>query len=413
MLKMNNIPVSIFDANGVDDSCVKANGASISRKELVATGTLVAAEAMGQLLNARKIEGKEKFNSICKEKHLDYSEFSQKHMEKLLMYCATIANNAVGREAPKSFDDIKGDRALFHNETFLRTLAAITEDVVRPLIARFFGDLGDDLMDLHTIPDGGTYLLNVASNDVFIYEDSAIGAGHSATYQYLYDATLKIRAKSYVAQTKINWFQSIVNGGGIGKWYTAFAQGMWNKMYALFINALKTNASNTKYIPSGLVFNSYTSANFANATTKLAAVNNVNASDIIAYGSRTSLMNILPVDGSGSAITGLQYGLGKEWFEQGYLPNAGGVRLVEAKPVVVPYTQNTTIDTLDLEDDIYLFAKAASGVAPMQAVIEANTPFTVELSADKTADFTIDINTEARFNVLPVFANKGAIIKNV
>lgn len=329
------------------------------------------------------------------------------------MFCAAISDNSVGKDAPQSVEEVVANaRHYGSDDTFMRTLASITTDVLTPLIPRMWDDLGDNLMQLHTIPAGGTYQINIESNDVFLFEDSAIGSGHSATYQYLYGKTLKLRAESFTAQTKIDWYRSIVNGTP-GDWYRAFMGGLWNKMYAMFMDAFKTAAADLKYIPSGNVYNSYTSANFTNACVKVAAINGIDVSDLIAYGGRASLAKVLPTDGTGGAIAGLQYQLGKEWFEKGFLPNAGGVDLVEAKPVVVPGTQNTSVDLIGLDDTIYIFAKAGRSIAPMQGVLEDGSPLQVTLTPDKTADFTFDVNMELRFNVIPVFAAKGAVIKNV
>lgn len=409
MIRLNSITDDILAARHTDDMTIKVNGEELSRRKIVSAGTLVATEYMGSILN-RRVNTQEKFNSRIEAKGENYADISKAHAKQLVTFCAAVADRVIGKEPTATYEQIVTNRQYFRNEMFLATLAAITQDIVTPILPRFFSDLSGDLMQIHDIAPGATYELNIRSNDIFVFEDSAIGAGHSATYQYLYGDTITMRAKSYTAQTKINWYQQVVNGD-VGEYYTAFAQGMWNKVYAIFMEYLKSAAGNTTYIPAALVYQGYNSTNWANLIQKVAAVNNVRISDLVAYGTLANLSSILPVDGAGAAVVGLQYGLGERWFERGYLPNAWGVQLIPSQPVIVPYTQNSTIDTIDLDDNLYVFAKGGNGYAPIQAVMEAGSPLTVTLTADKTADFTIDTNVEARFNAMPVFASKAGILQ--
>ena len=122
---------------------------------------------------------------------------------------------------------------------------------------------------------------------------------------------------------------------------------------------------------------------------------------------------MLPTDGTGAAVVGLQYGLGEEWFRRGYLPNASGVQLLEVDPVIVPGTQNSTLDTIGLGDSIYITAKAGFGYAPIYAGYYEGTPLTVTMTPSETADFTVDINTQAMFDVKAVFGSKIGVITDV
>lgn len=416
ILKCNSIFDKVFKIEDkVGENKIKVNSGNtertLSRREIIQAGRIVVASAFqNEARQSKLFDGK--VGNVLTNSGFDYLALSENHKKQVLMFCAAIANNAVGKGAPESYEEVSKDPSYFRDANFLRALAAITQDVLRPMLPLMWDDVANDLMTLRTVPVGGTFEINVESNDAFIYEDSAIGSGHSATYQYRYGETIKLRAKSYTAQTKYNWYQSVVNGN-IGDWYLAFFRGQLNKMYAIVLDAFITNAADNKYIPSGLTYQGYTSDNWNLAVTKLASVVGVNPSDLVAYGTRNNLAKVLPTDGTGGAITGLMYGLGKEWFERGFLPNAGGVRLLEVPPVVVPGTQNSTVETIDMDDKLYIMAKANRSYAPIVGVMEEGSPFTVELTPDKTADFTFDINSEMRFNVVPVFANKGAVIESV
>ena len=132
----------------------------------------------------------------------------------------------------------------------------------------------------------------------------------------------------------------------------------------------------------------------------------------MAFGNIGVLSNILPTDGTGAAAVGLQYGLGEEWFRKGYLPNASGVQLIEVMPAVVPGTQNSTIDLIGTGDNLFVAAKAGYGYAPIIGGYYEGSPITLTLTPSETADFTIDINVQAMFDVKELFASKVGVITN-
>ena len=118
---------------------------------------------------------------------------------------------------------------------------------------------------------------------------------------------------------------------------------------------------------------------------------------------------MLPTACTTGAIASLQSGLGEGWFRGGYLPNASGVQLLEITPVIVPGTQNSTVDTIDFGDNIYIAAKG--GYAPIFGVFAEGSPFTISMSPSETADRTINVNMTAMFDMKPVFASKLGVIE--
>ena len=117
-------------------------------------------------------------------------------------------------------------------------------------------------------------------------------------------------------------------------------------------------------------------------------------------------------------MTGLQYGLGEAWFYNGYLPKAAGVDLFPVTPAIVPGTQNSTLDTIDTGDNIYILAKGL--YRPLVGARYEGTPITLTATpsggngyAQGTADFTIDINVTATLDIQPVFASKVGVITSV
>lgn len=412
-LKLNSISRDVFEVKSKNDTTVRFNSTkTISRNDIIASGRIVACEYVGSKLNDRKGQI-EKYNSRLASEGIDYASFAKNHHENKLMFCATMANKEIGKDAPVSIDEVKNDISYATNATFLRTMAAIDRDVLTPLMFSVFDDVSaGGLMQWTPLSFGGTQQIDIRSNDVFLFEDSSFGSSKSTTKNYLHGKTVTLNPTAYSCNATIYWYRDVVNGDS-GYYYAAIMRGMWNKIYAKFLSALKNAANGTAYIPEGLQATTYTTANWLAITEKIAAVNGVRRSDLLAFGTATALSNLLPVDGTGGAIAGLQYGLGEEWFTQGYLPKASAVDVVEVPPVIVPGTQNSTIQTMDFEDSIYIMAKAGMGYAPIYGAYFEGSPLTLTATPKETADLTIDINVTAMFDVKPVLASKVGVIKAV
>ncbi|MBQ0125478.1 MAG: hypothetical protein KBS59_04035 [Clostridiales bacterium] len=405
MLKLNSIPENVFDVFD-DKRAVKVNGADgstkeITRKSIIDTGRMVACEFIGKGL------GKE-FNSVMKNN--DYATVAKAHKEKKLLYCAAQANMIAGKEAPRSFEEVAKNPSYCKNSFFLQTLAEIDRDILDPLFFAILDDVGMGLMKWEPAELGRTAEIEIRSNDVFLFEDSAFGSGRSTSKNYLYAKSLAMTPKPFSCNATIKWYQDMVNGDA-GRYYAAIMNGMYSKIYAILMRNLKAAVNGGTYIPAGLTASTYTTQNYLKITDLVAAANGVKVDNLMAIGTRSALSNLLPVDGTGGAITGLQYGLGEQWFTNGYLPKAGSVDLFPISPVIVPGTQNNELLTIDTGDDIYLLAKGA--YAPMYGVYAEGSPITLTASASETADFTIDINAMALFDIAPVFASKIGVITSV
>ena len=410
MLKLNSIPASVFDAAGTNDTSVKLNsGAAISRKDIVATGRLVACEYIGGMVN--KSGSVEKYVSKLNGE-LDYATLSRKHQEKKLLYCAAKANELSGKEAPTSFEEIKNNASFSKDPFFLRTMAEIDRDVLDPIFFSVIDTVGMGLMDWTAAELGRTTEIDIRSNDVFLFEDSSWGSGRSTSKNYLYAKTVTVTPKMYSCNATIKWYQDVVNGDA-GRYYAAIMNGMYNKIYAKMMQTLKGAVAGGKYIPAGLTADTYSTQNWIRITDLVAAANGVGVDNLVAIGTRSALSNLLPVDGNGGALTGLQYGLGEQWFTNGYLPKAAGVDLIPVSPVIVPGTQNNELATIDTEDNIYVTAKGGYGYAPMRGVYAEGSPITLTATPSETADFTIDINVGAIFEIVPLFASKVGVITSV
>lgn len=413
MLKLNSVNRNLFDASGVgEDITVTAlDGTKVSRRDIISAGRLCTTEYTGLALNSRP-DTKGSFISRLPE-GVTYNEFARATSDKILLYCAAVANQQDGSPAPASIADVRANASYAVNPAFFRALAAITRDVLEPTYALVMSDVAmGGLMQWESVPFGGTKEIDIKSNDYFVFEDGAWGTARSSSYNALYAKTVTLNPKPYHCQAKIKWYQDIVNGDA-GRYFAAIMRGMWNKIYSIFIAKLTAAASNTALVPSALTVSTYTTANWNALTTKVAAVNGVSRADLLAFGEIGPLSKVIPTDGLGAAILGMQYGLGERWFREGFLPNASGVSLLEVMPAVVPGTQNSSISTIGLGTSIYVTAKGGYGYAPIFAGYYEGSPMTIEMTPDKTGDLTIDLTATAMFDIKAVVASKMGVMTSV
>lgn len=430
MLRLNSIAKSVFDAsdiqfNDTDKVKLRANGArdsykTISRKDIISSGRVVACEYIGQLINKNPLAA-EKYNSMLKDVGMDYNAVQRSHRERKLLYCAAQVCKLTNEPAPQTFEEFEKVQMNFANDKiFLRIMAAIDREVLMPIFFDVIDAVGMNLVQWEPVGFGSTKEITVRSNDVFLYEDTAWGSSRSTSKNYLYAKTITLNPMPVTTNATIKWYQDVV-AGDAGRYYAAIMLGLYNKIYAKTISAMKKAIADNAtegYIPTDLTASTYSTSNWITITDKVAAANGVSVDSLMAIGTRSALSNLLPVDAAGGAITGLQYGLGEAWFYNGYLPKAGGVDLFPVSPVIVPGTQNNTLDTIDTGNNIYILAKGL--YRPLYGAYYQGTPITLTATpsggngyAQGTADFTIDINVTATLDIKPVFASKVGVVTSV
>lgn len=404
-MRLNSLDKNIFVVNGANDEKV----GTISRNDLIATGRLCASEYMGRVLSGDSGAFKSRLNEFGG----DYAALSKKHAEQKLIFCAARAYAAVGRPAPNNVEQVKNDLSLYKDPVFLRTMSAIDQEVITPLLYSVIADLGGNMVNVSSVAVGRTKEITVMSNDVFLWEDGALGSGNSTTKNYLYADTFTLNPRPYNANCTIKWFQMIASDGGMdaGWYYTALIRGLWSKISALYTKALLGAADDARFVPSYLSFDSYSSANWAAATTAVAVANGVRRDNLMAFGEYGALQAVLPSGTPSDAA--LTYGLGPEWMRNGFISLVGRVPMFEVMPAMVPGTVNTTGTMFGLDDNIFIAARVGESYAPIYAALVDGFPVMLEYTPSETADFTIEINCVAMMDVKAVVPSKIGVISGV
>lgn len=403
--RLNSISNNLFAYKTNSAEVIKLNGANgkerkLNRDEIISGCRLATLEYFGKLAETDK-ENIVKFNSKLGDK---YNSFQKGIWEDTILYCAALATKSVGLEPYTNMEQVRADRSLYKNETFWKALAYISQEVITPLFPEVIPSATERLIDWGANTRlGESRIVEIESNDFFVFDDDSWGSVSSKPYQYLYKAQISITPKPYTAKTKIKWYQDIV-GGEAGRYFAAFMRGAYSKMYAVMISKFKTALGNAKYMPEAFKFDSYSPDNWNKALMLLEAVNGVGRNQLMALGNLSALSKVLPTTGTSAAAAGIQGMIGDEWVRNGFLANVAGVDLIESSLGVVPGTQNSNPKFIGLDDKIYLMAKV--GRAPMVGAMAEGSPITITFTPEETADMSIDISETIVFDIAAAFSSK-------
>lgn len=409
-IKLNSIPSTVFDVRPDE------MGGNRERADIVACGRLLMAERNGRDVNAlRSFEQKPAEYSV----RLDdaaYTATNENTKRKMVLFAAKMSAAQTGEDAPATYEDfLRNQRRFLSDKLFLKVLAGIIRDIVTPVLPVVWSNGLDWLCETVNVPLGQTYEIDVQSNQIMMFQDDSWGASRSKPAETLYAHTLTLNPTLRTAKVSIKWYQLVGNNADMGRFMNSIAAGMYNKIVALWNGAMTTGINSTFFMPSGLQFTTNTSGNWVNAIKKTAMVNGTSIRNIVAFGDLTALSKVLPSGNVNAASVNLDAALstmlGQDYVRYGYLGEYMGARLMPIENVVIPGTQNTTVDELLATDTIYFAAMGA--YKPVYLGIEEGTPITIELDPSQTADMTIDVITSVSLDAKPVMASKIGVMTNV
>lgn len=407
MIRLNNLANSVFAVNAAEF------GGSQERADIVACGRLLMAERAGRDMNRIHLLREEKEDYTCRIDDVKYNEINDQLKRKMFLYCAKLAANQTGRTAPETYEDfLKQQRQYMNDPTFLRTLAGVVTEIVTPVLPAVTSNALDYLCETVYTPIGQTYAVQVESNDVMIFEDDSHGAARSKPAQRLYSREIVLNPRPVTAKASQKWYQLLANNADLGRFFTAISAGLYNKIMVLWNAAMAAGAASSTFMPSGLSFAQYSTANFLSAVKKVKAVNNAYNSGVIAFGDIAALAKVLPSGVVNAATVNLDAALahllGAEYARSGYLTGYCGAQLMPVDQAILPGTQNTTVTEIFPTDVIYI--ASAGGYKPVYLAFEEGFPIDITLDPSETADMSIDIIVTSCMEAKPTFASKIAKI---
>ena len=405
-IKFNSINMDRFNANSAE-----FNGVEKDRADIVTQGRLLMMERNGRDTNALRVLEKKPAEYTAMLPEQGYSEMNRDTKEKLFLYAAARTCSVSGEVAPADYQDfLKNQKKFMSDRTFLKVLAGIIRDIITPVLPITMSNALGYLAETVNVPLGETYELDVASNDIFAFEDDSWGASRSKPSNYLYTRTTTLNPTPRTCKVTVKWYQMVGNDVDLGRFFNSIAAGMVSKITALTMVQM-ANAVTDGLIPSNLQFTN-TSANWVTAAARVSALNGTGYYNTIAIGHPSALTKALPSGMVNASSVNLDAALatmlGVEWARYGYLGEYMGVRMMPLVDAIVPGTQNTSMISLVPNDRVWMMA--SNGLKPVYIGMEDGTPIEIQLDPRETGDMTLDIITTMSIDAKAVFGSKLAQI---
>lgn len=402
--------------NSIDTNCFNVNASEFKdvenqRREVVTQGRLLMLERNGRDTNAmRALEKKPaEYTALLNEQ--GYANMNRDTKTKMVLYAAKRACAVSGEVAPSDYGTfLKEQKKFLSDPTFLKVMSGIIRDVVTPVLPVTMSNAMGFLAETVPVPVGETFELDVASNDIFAFEDDSHGAAKSKPSNYLYTKSTTLNPTPRTSRVTVKWYQLIGNDTDLGRFFNSLAAGMVSKVTALTMVQM-ANAVTNGMIPANLQFTN-TSANWVTAAARVAALNDGQYYNAIAIGHPSALTKALPSGMVNASSVNLDAALatmlGVEWARYGYLGEYMGVRMMPLVDSIVPGTQNTSMVSLVPNDKVWVLA--SNGLKPVYVGLEEGFPIDIKLEPRETGDMTLDITTTISIDAKAVFGSKVAQI---
>lgn len=407
-LSLNSINPAVFKvsaAETADNTNARAN--------IVGTGRMLAYEYARKGAMAVRAAMGMKDNEIASVMDAaKYKEANSKFQQAHLLYAARQADALLGKTGPKDFDDFKRHGAEYcNNSIFMKVLMGIYQEILTPILPRVYSEAVGVFADVVEVGFGETYELEISSNDIPVFQDSAWGASRSVPRNRFYSKNYTLNPQPKTAQINAKWAQLVGNGVDFGKFFANLTAGMYAKTMGMWNAAMSAAVQNTSLVPANLNV-TFSTQNWVKLANRLSAVNSTQISNMIAFGSYPALAQVLPAEVTGSTNVNMDAAiatlLGADYVRAGYLGEYMAVRLMPLQDVIIPGTQNTTVDTMLPDDTIYMMA--GNGRRPLSIAYNSATPITLEVDPSKAGDMELAINMTIALDSVAVFADHIGVI---
>lgn len=396
-LNLNSVSNEVFAINGNDQ-----------REDIVAKGRVLFYEhALKGKMAILSAKGQ---NTPVQRTMNDrgYKQLNEQFQRESLLYAAKLACASTGKKAPESWEEFKRNGGEYYgNARFYAVLQGIWQEVIIPILPAVYSEALSDFAETVEIELGQTYAVSIGSNDIPVFQDSSWGASRSVPRNRFYsrDYTLNPTPKSCWITAK--WMQLVGTNMDFGVFFANMVAGMYAKTMGMWNEAMTTATEDTSLIPTNLNF-TFNNQNWVKGANKIAALNNTTISDVFATGGAVALSKVLPNTVTGSTNVNMDAAiatlLGADYTKAGYLGEFMAVRLMPMRDVIIPGTQNTTVETMLSENDIWMLA--GNGRKPLTIGYTSGTPISIEMDPTRTGDMEIGLNLTISLDSVATFASK-------
>ena len=406
-LNMNSINPGVFKV-----SAAEVNGDN-ARASIVGAGRMLAYEYARKGTLAMRAALGNKDNEIASVLSAEkYKETNDKFQAAHLLYAARQADKMLGKTGPEDFESFKRNgNQYYRNDMFLRVLAGIYTEIINPILPRVFSEAVGIFADVYEVGFGETYQISIGSNDIPVFQDDAHGAYRSKPRNKFYqkDYTLNPQPKTCLICEK--WIQLVGNNVDFGRFFANIAAGMYAKTMGMWNAAMTAAISDTSLVPSNLSV-TFDTQNWVKLANRLSAVNNTPISNIIAFGSYPALAQVLPTEVTGSTNVNMDAAiatlLGADYVRAGYLGEYMAIRLMPMTDVIIPGTQNTTVDTMLSDSLIYMMA--GNGRRPMAIGMNGSDPLELTIDPYAAGDMSIGLSLTYNIDLVSIFADHIGVV---
>lgn len=396
-LNLNSVSNEVFAINGNDQ-----------REDIVAKGRVLFYEhALKGKMAILSAKGQ---NTPVQRTMNDrgYKQLNEQFQRESLLYAAKLACASTGKKAPESWEEFKRNGGEYYgNARFYAVLQGIWQEVIIPILPAVYSEALSDFAETVEIELGQTYAVSIGSNDIPVFQDSSWGASRSVPRNRFYsrDYTLNPTPKSCWITSK--WMQLVGTNMDFGVFFANMVAGLYAKTMGMWNEAMNTATEDTSLIPTNLNF-TFNNQNWVKGANKIAALNNTTISDVFATGGTVALSKVLPNTVTGSTNVNMDAAiatlLGADYTKAGYLGQFMAVRLMPMRDVIIPGTQNTTVETMLSENDIWMLA--GNGRKPLTIGYTSGTPISIEMDPTRTGDMEIGLNLTISLDSVATFASK-------
>lgn len=398
-LNLNSVSNEVFAINGNDQ-----------REDIVAKGRVLFYEhALKGKMAILSAKGQ---NTPVQRTMNDrgYKQLNEQFQRESLLYAAKLACASTGKKAPENWEEFKRNGGEYYgNARFYAVLQGIWQEVIIPILPAVYSEALSDFAETVEIELGQTYAVSIGSNDIPVFQDSSWGASRSVPRNRFYsrDYTLNPTPKSCWITSK--WMQLVGTNMDFGVFFANMVAGLYAKTMGMWNEAMNTATEDTSLIPTNLNF-TFNNQNWVKGANKIAALNNTTISDVFATGGTVALSKVLPNTVTGSTNVNMDAAiatlLGADYTKAGYLGQFMAVRLMPMRDVIIPGTQNTTVETMLSENDIWMLA--GNGRKPLTIGYTSGTPISIEMDPTRTGDMEIGLNLTISLDSVATFASKIA-----
>ena len=319
------------------------------------------------------------------------------HNYKLLKYCTE------GTRAQRYFEENGLEAFNFpqvqNDNEFLMNFDAFIAQIVSPtlpMVANY--DLINLLAEVRQIGYGQTARFIIRSNEEYRVSQIAEGVNRG-NLQHALDDEVTLNPTPYEIAYFCDWYR--LASGVVDFGYEAVRAARGFEKF-IFAKSLKALTDSVDTLGAAYTATGFSNDNWNGLAQKVAAAND--NSGVIAVGTLKSLGSVLP------ATVGMQYGLGKEFIDKGYLDKYNGVKLICLDQVLVPGTVNTTAQFMIPDDHIFFLP--VYGDKPIKVAIEGKEMY-VDRPYERTPDKTYRARIQMRLDVKAVFGSKIAALEIV